>query len=93
MLGWLAGFEKQGGQWHGLHFTRAMLLAQNGEVDGAFAALRSAVDRGWRRTWLLDAHPAFAAMRSDARFVRLRDIVAESNAASRAKLTDRANLP
>lgn len=93
MLGWLAGFEKQGGQWHGLHFTRAMLLAQNGDVDGAFAALQAAVDRGWRRTWLLGAHPAFAAMRSDARFARLQDIVAESNAAARAKLTDRATTP
>ena len=83
---YLDGVESAGHVWNGLHYLRATLLAEQGDVDAALAALERAVGLGWRRAWLLRADPALAGLRASPRFVNLLARIDQANAASRAKL-------
>jgi len=69
--GWLHGLEKQGGSWHGLHYLRGVLHAQEGNRQSALASLERAVELGWRSGWLLRTDPVWRELRDDPRFARL----------------------
>jgi TolB-like protein/DNA-binding winged helix-turn-helix (wHTH) protein/Flp pilus assembly protein TadD len=87
MRSWLDSLSAQGGDWPGLHFLRAQLAAQSGDGEAAFTSLTNAVDRGWRREWILRAEPAFAALRGDSRYSALLKRIQESNKQARDKVT------
>ncbi len=53
------------------NLVRARQSARQGDADGALAALRAAVARGYNRYQDLDADPSFAAIRGDPRFAAL----------------------
>jgi DNA-binding winged helix-turn-helix (wHTH) protein/tetratricopeptide (TPR) repeat protein len=63
--------ERQGNRFHALHFHRARLLALRGQTAPALGALEAAVTAGSRRGWWFRADPAFAALRSQPRFIKL----------------------
>jgi DNA-binding winged helix-turn-helix (wHTH) protein/tetratricopeptide (TPR) repeat protein len=64
----LARLESQGNVWHALHWHRARLHALRGEIKAGLDALDAAVSAGSRRAWWARLDPAFAALRSEARF-------------------------
>lgn len=79
----------RGDLWY-LHH-RPVVLALLGETDTAIEALRSAVARGIGKEnvwYYFDIEPAFAALRSDARFIRLRDDVRTHTDAQKQRLAE-----
>lgn len=79
----------RGDLWY-LHH-RPIVLALLGETDTAIEALRSAVARGIGKEnvwYYFDIEPAFAALRSDARFIRLRDDVRTHTDAQKQRLAE-----
>lgn len=87
MQKWIDDLAEQGGAWPGLDFLRAQLAAQLGQRDEAFGWLTQAVDRGWRREWILRAEPAFATLRDDRRYAALLARIQEDNKRARDKVT------
>lgn len=88
MFKWLEGFEKQGGQWSGLHYLKGTLHAQSGDAEAAFKELGRAIDLGWRRPWLLRADPALKSIRDDARFAPLLKKVEDDAADARRRIKE-----
>jgi len=71
----IARYERGGCIWHSLLHQRARLLALSGEADASIAALRAAVEAGWRRVWGLAADPALAAIAARPEVAALLDAV------------------
>jgi tetratricopeptide (TPR) repeat protein len=75
---------------HGYYVTDVKILALQGRPDEALAALRSAVDEGWRfLTWYaFDMDPALESIRGRSEFQRLRDEVAKDLAMQAKRVKD-----
>lgn len=91
MRAWFDALAAQGGDWPGLHYLRAQLAAQLGEREAAFDSLTIAVDKGWRREWILRAEPAFASLRDDSRYTALLTRIQQANELARDKVIRSAN--
>lgn len=78
--------QERGHVWHGLHYLRAGLQAQQGQGEAAIDSLEQAVDLGWRRAWLMRADPALEPVRSDPRFTALLEKIDVANGLARERL-------
>ena len=74
--------------WAGTMIADARIHALQGRTDEALAALRTAIDAGWRTLWwyYLDSDPALVSVREDPRFQALVDEVREDMAGQLARL-------
>lgn len=90
LLDTLAGFldrtEGAGHVWHALHYLRACVQAQRGDVAAALDSLERAVAMGWRRAWWMRLDPTLAPLRGDERFGRLLMRVEAASGAGRSRL-------
>lgn len=89
----LEALSARGYRWHALQYRRAGLLAQQGQVAAALAALDTAVSLGWRRAWLMRVDPALESLRREPRFVALLARIDADNARSREQLGSRVRSP
>jgi serine/threonine-protein kinase len=78
--------EAGGHAWHALHYLRAALRAQRGDIGGALESLERAVAMGWRRAWWMSLDPALAPLRGEERFRRLLATIEAANAQARSRL-------
>lgn len=71
----------------------ARLLAVLGDEEGALAALRQAVDQGWRDGWwyFLEHDPALEALHAEPRFIEIRKEIEADMAGQLARLRERLN--
>jgi TolB-like protein/DNA-binding winged helix-turn-helix (wHTH) protein/Tfp pilus assembly protein PilF len=65
--------EQNGNVWAGLSYTRARMLALQGQTDAALAALEKAYERGWRRSWWPRIDPSLRPLAGNARFQSLME--------------------
>jgi hypothetical protein len=82
----IARLECQGNVRHALHWHRARLHALRGEIKAGLDALDAAVSAGSRRAWWVRLDPAFAAVRSEARFTQALARVDEEMSRQRRQL-------
>ena len=68
---YLDKLERNGHVWFGLHYLRAGILAQQGQIEKALAELRRAAALGWRSTWWARHDPALAPLRNSQDFTAL----------------------
>lgn len=66
-----------------IHYNTAAVLSARGEADGALAALRRAVEQGWRAVRLAERDPLLAPLRGDPRFARTLETARAKLAAER----------
>lgn len=65
---YLDRLQGNGHVWSGLQYLRACVLAQQGDVSGARAALLKAKALGWHRAWWAMHDPALAPLAADPGF-------------------------
>jgi TolB-like protein/DNA-binding winged helix-turn-helix (wHTH) protein/Tfp pilus assembly protein PilF len=65
---YLDRLQSNGHVWGGIHYLRACVLAQQGDVQGARAALLKAQALGWHRAWWAKHDPALAPLAADPAF-------------------------
>lgn len=78
--------ERNGNLWHGLHYLRAAVRAQQGRKKEAIAELGRAVALGWRRAWWTAHDPALASLRASPAYVSLLQTMTSAAAQERARL-------
>lgn len=67
----LAKLVAQGNAFHTIPFFEARIAALRGQRELAVTKLVAAVDRGWRRTWLLPVDSSLRTLRDDPRLATL----------------------
>jgi len=70
----------------GAYYLLASVAAVMGDIDGSFAALRSAIDRGFSNAWYAERDPNLENLRGDLRFQTAINSMREELARLRASL-------
>ncbi|MGD8384021.1 MAG: hypothetical protein PVF89_01310, partial [Lysobacterales bacterium] len=70
-----------------LHYTESGITALRGNVDAALKSLQSAYDRGFRNGWLMDADLRLDPLRSDPRFIAIRQQIESDLRRARSAIT------
>ena len=75
-------------EYGGFDHMEASILAAMGRDQEALAAMRKAIDNGWRRLWLTDRYPSFDHLRGNAEFRALMDRIRIEIDNARGQLMD-----
>jgi hypothetical protein len=86
LLEMFSTLEANGNRVHAHDYFLATLDVSRGEHDAGLAKLERAVDRGWRRAWLIRIDPALAGVRDTPRFRTLLEKIDSANAKTRDQM-------